>query len=1002
MKNTLVTIFLTLLLTLTLYLPNTIAQDYTKWNLPEGANVRLGKGWINDIAYSQDSNRLAVASSIGIWIYDANTFTEIALLTGHTERVNAVAFSPDSKMLISGSHDKTVRLWNVETGELLHTLEDHTDYVLAVAFSPDGNKFASSDGDFTIRLWDTHRKQMLHAMIPFDGFVHRSNEAFWVYDIAFSIDGKTLASADRNNRVRLWDVDTGKHLLNIGVGGQGWGAKAVAYSSDSVTLASGDGSGYVKLWGARTGEFWQTVGYHRYGVNSVAFSPDGNILASGGNDNRLILWDAFTGEQLRTLEGHKNGILGITFSPDGRTIVSVSWTQIKFWDPNTGVNLHTIQGHTRSVFSANFSPDGTLLASGDSGDRIMLWDPHSGKLTHTFMGNMKTVREVAFSPDGNILASGHKAQDREDQHVRLWDVLTSSELYAFDEHSYPSTGSSEDRGVFSVAFSPDGNTLASGGAEYIYLWDVKTGERIQRLSPDGSGIIYSIAFSPDGQTLVSAFASDRWDRGSIDLWLPQTGRRLRNIYEGHSYAVTFSPDGSIIAGSVGDTVQFWDFRSGESVRTLRGHTAHITEISFSPDGQTIASGSLDNTIRLYDVNTGDNKHTFLGHTSDVTDLSFSPDGTVLASGSHDGTVLLWDITSFGTTNITPNTSSKTTVTLSPATVTSPAFGEQITFLLKVTAGKNVAGYQATVTFDTTALRYVESDNSNYLPAGAFAIPATVKGNTVTLAASSLAGQSNGDGTLATITFEVVDAKASTLNLSNVLLTDSTGGSFAPQIVAAEITEPQQLLEDVDVEKIDVNDDGIVNIIDLTLVASNFGKQGENDADVNDDGIVNIVDLTLVAAAFGNTAAAPFALVPDSELATTRQQVQQWLSEARQLNLTDPAFQRGIAVLEQLLAAVTPKETLLLPNYPNPFNPETWIPYQLASPADVSIAIYAANGKLVRKLELGHQAVGIYESRSRAAYWNGKNVLGEPVASGVYFYTLTAGDFTATRKMLIRK
>ena len=201
---------------------------------------------------------------------------------------------------------------------------------------------------------------------------------------------------------------------------------------------------------------------------------------------------------------------------------------------------------------------------------------------------------------------------------------------------------------------------------------------------------------------------------------------------------------------------------------------------------------------------------------------------------------------------------------------------------------------------------------------------------------------------------------------------------------------------------DVNDDGVVNIIDLTLVAANFGETGSNAADVNEDGVVNIVDLTLVAAAFGNTAGAPIALSRDSEIAPTRADVAAWLRQARQLNLTDPDFQRGIAVLEQLLAALTPKETALLHNYPNPFNPETWIPYQLAEPADVSISIYTANGKLVRKLELGHQAAGIYNSKNHAAYWDGKNADGESVASGVYFYTFTAGKFTASRKMLILK
>jgi len=171
--------------------------------------------------------------------------------------------------------------------------------------------------------------------------------------------------------------------------------------------------------------------------------------------------------------------------------------------------------------------------------------------------------------------------------------------------------------------------------------------------------------------------------------------------------------------------------------------------------------------------------------------------------------------------------------------------------------------------------------------------------------------------------------------------------------------------------------------------------------VNSDGVVNIQDLILVAGAFGTSAAAP-SLHPQALETLTATELKQWISAAQQLDLTDTASQRGILFLEQLLIALTPKETVLLANYPNPFNPETWIPYQLATPADVTLTIYAVNGQIVRRLALGHQAAGVYENRSRAAYWDGRNAVGEPVASGLYFYTLTAGESTATRKMLIRK
>ena len=335
-----------------------------------------------------------------------------------------------------------------------------------------------------------------------------------------------------------------------------------------------------------------------------------------------------------------------------------------------------------------------------------------------------------------------------------------------------------------------------------------------------------------------------------------------------------------------------------------------------------------------------------------------------------------------------------TVSLLPMRVPSPNIGQRLKLSIKITNGKNVAGYQATVQFNDTALRYVESSNNDYLPDGAFFVPPILEGNLVKLNAASLAGESTGNGTLATLTFEIIAVKASILTLSDVLLSNSTGETFAPQIENAEITEPTKL-------KGDVNRDGQVNIADLVLVASNLGKTGQNAADVNSDGQVNIADLVLVAGALGTSASAPSLHLDTLEMLTATE-IKQWLSAAQRLNLTDTYSQRGIRFLQQLLVALIPKETALLPNFPNPFNPETWIPYHLAKGADVTLHIYAMNGALVRTLTLGHQAAGMYQSRSRAAYWDGKNAFGEPVASGAYFYTLTAGDFTATRKMLIKK
>ena len=336
----------------------------------------------------------------------------------------------------------------------------------------------------------------------------------------------------------------------------------------------------------------------------------------------------------------------------------------------------------------------------------------------------------------------------------------------------------------------------------------------------------------------------------------------------------------------------------------------------------------------------------------------------------------------------------TTVSISPSFVQSPPIGEQLTFTLHITDGTAVAGYQATVQFDTTALNYIESENGNYLPEGAFFVPSTISGNTVQLAVTAFPGESNGDGMLATLTFEVVAVKPSTLTLSEVILSDSESKLSYPEVENGEVIMPNRVIGDV-------NSDGVVNIQDLVIVGSSLGQTGQTDADVTGDGVVNIADLVKVAGAIGMGATAPSALSQALEMLTTAE-VQLWLTQIQHADLTDPISQRGIMVLEQLLAVLVPKETALLPNYPNPFNPETWIPYQLAINSNVKITIYNTKGVVVRTLAIGHQSAGYYTDRSRAAYWNGENQVGEPVASDIYFYTLSTEEFTATQKMLIRK
>ena len=277
-KRTLIFVCLTLFLVLNLYLSNTFSQDLGL-SLPEGATASLGKGTIEEIKYSPDGTRLAVAGSFGIRLYDAQTGEELDLLIGHAGIVNSVSFSPDGRTLASGGFDATIRLWDVRTGELLRILTGHTDDIDGISFSPDGRTLASGGFDATIRLWDVRTGRLLEILTGHRGIV---------YSVSFSPDSKTLASGGRDATIRLWDVRTGR-LLRTLIRHTRW-VRSVSFSPDGWTLASGSSDATIRLWDVRTGRHLRTLIGHTAGVYSVSFNPDGWTLASGSGNGTVLLW----------------------------------------------------------------------------------------------------------------------------------------------------------------------------------------------------------------------------------------------------------------------------------------------------------------------------------------------------------------------------------------------------------------------------------------------------------------------------------------------------------------------------------------------------------------------------------------------------------------------------------------------------------------------------------------------------------------------------------------
>ncbi|EGJ34237.1 MULTISPECIES: caspase family protein [Moorena] len=572
---------------------------------------------VTDIAFSPDGKQILSGSDDGkVRLWNTETGQLIHTLEGHTDDVTDIAFSPDGKQILSGSDDRTVRLWDTETGQLIHTLEGHTNDINAIAFSRDGKQILSGSFDKTVRLWDTETGQLIHTL---------EGHTYLVTDIAFSPDGKQILSGSRDKTVRLWDTETGQLIHTLE--GHTNDINAIAFSPDGNKILSGGDDNSLRLWDTESGQLIHTLQGHANHVTSIAFSPDGNKILSGGDDNSLRLWDTESGQLIHTLQGHTDFVNDIAFSPDGNKIFSGSDDNtLRLWDTQSGQLLYTYEGHTRNVLAIAFSRDGNKILSGSWDDTLRLWDTQSGQLIRTLQGHKSYVNGIAFSPDGNkILSRG------DDNTVRLWDTGSGQLLYALEGHkSY----------VNDIAFSPDGKRILSSSHDHsLRLWDTDSGQLIRTLQGHKS-YVNDIAFSPDGNKILSGSADK-----TLRLWDTQSGQLLHNL-EGHEsfvHDIAFSPDGNkILSASWDKTLRLWDTQSGQLIRTLQGKKSNVYDIAFSPDGNKILSGNLDNTVRLWDTQSGQLLYTLKGHKSYVTEIAFSPDGNKILSGSDDNTLRLWN------------------------------------------------------------------------------------------------------------------------------------------------------------------------------------------------------------------------------------------------------------------------------------------------------------------------------------------------------------------------
>ncbi|KAJ3136158.1 hypothetical protein HK100_002033 [Physocladia obscura] len=538
----------------------------------------------------------------------------INTLESHKDRVFAVAVSTDGQFVVSGSWDKTVKIWDVHTGAVQKTLLGHSDEVYAIAISADSQFIASGSSDRTVKLWDVQTGAVQKTL---------KGHSKAVRAVAISPGGQFIVSGSADTTVRIWDAQTG--VVQKTLTGHTDYVRSVAISANEWFVVSGSSDKTVKIWNVESGEVLKTLEGHSTFVCSVAISVNEQFIVSGSDDTTVKIWDVETGTVQNTLVGHSNTVSTVAISADGCFVVSGSWDKtVKIWDVLTGAVQMTLEANYSIVYSVAVSRDGQFVVSGSDDMTVKIWDTQNAALQNSLDGHNDVVSVVAISTNEQLVVSGSK-----DNTLKIWNVQAGTVEKTLEGHS---------NAVYCIAISTDNQFIVSGSWDHsVIIWDVPMGKLLKKLIGHRHAVD-SVTISADGHFVVSG----SWDT-TVIIWDVQSGKLYKRL-EGHSgpvSALAISFDGQfVVSGSWDKRVKIWNMQTGIVQMTLEGHSGYITAVTISRDMQFVASGSWDESIKIWDRATRivQNLENLTNYVYAVT-VNASNN---LISGSWDNTAKIWN------------------------------------------------------------------------------------------------------------------------------------------------------------------------------------------------------------------------------------------------------------------------------------------------------------------------------------------------------------------------